>query len=250
MKETLTDLHPFPEHLSPSSFPSVGGGKRLRAVLFDMDGVLFNSMPAHAHAWHSAMEDFGLDLSVEEAYMHEGRTGKGTIDIVAHRQGKEVDEKTVSEIYARKTAYFNQFPPAEPMSGALDLLRKIQSQHLLIILVTGSGTRSLLDRLGRFYPGIFQKNLMVTGFDVKKGKPDPEPYLMGLKKGSAALGCPLLSEECVVIENAPLGVEAAVRAGIPTIAVNTGPLDPAILEAAGAFCVYPSVQALCDSWAD
>lgn len=222
----------------------------LKAVLFDMDGILFNSMPAHAHAWHCAMADFGLELSVEEAYLHEGRTGRGTIDIVARRQGMEVDDEMIKSIYARKTAYFNQFPPAEPMPGALELLHKIQSQHLLIILVTGSGTRSLLERLERFFPGVFQPELMVTGFDVKKGKPDPEPYLMGLKKGSLSVGRELRPDECVVVENAPLGVQAAVGAGISTIGVNTGPLSPSVLEGAGARWIFPSMISLLDGWSD
>ena len=51
----------------------------LKAVLFDMDGVLFNSMPYHAEAWHKVMLAHGLNLSREEAYLHEGRTGAGTI---------------------------------------------------------------------------------------------------------------------------------------------------------------------------
>jgi hypothetical protein len=53
---------------------------RLKAVLFDMDGVLFNSMPYHADAWHTVMERHGLHLSREEAYMHEGRTGAADND--------------------------------------------------------------------------------------------------------------------------------------------------------------------------
>ena len=49
--------------------------KKIKAVLFDMDGVLFNSMPYHSEAWHNVMKSHGLTLSREEAYMHEGRTG-------------------------------------------------------------------------------------------------------------------------------------------------------------------------------
>ena len=64
--------------------------KRLKAVLFDMDSVLFNSMPYHSEAWHQVMKTHGLDLSRKEAYMHEGRTGASTINIVFQRElGKE-----------------------------------------------------------------------------------------------------------------------------------------------------------------
>jgi len=80
---------------------------------------------------------------------------------------------------------------------------------------------------------------MVTAFDVENGKPDPEPFLMGLKKGGN-----LKPNQAIVIENAPLGIEAAVAAGIFTIAVNTGPLPDKILKDAGASLVFDSMITL------
>ena len=72
----------------------------LKAVLFDMDGVLFNSMPYHADAWHTVMKRHGLDLSREEAYLHEGRTGAATINLVFQRQyGKEATPEMIESIY-------------------------------------------------------------------------------------------------------------------------------------------------------
>ena len=220
-----------------------GFPQRLCAVLFDMDGVLYNSMPSHAKAWHRAMAHFGYDLPEQEAYMHEGRTGASTINIVSRRQrGVEESEERIQEIYRVKSQFFNEYPPAEPMPGALELLRKLQAQGLKILIVTGSGQASLLDRLNHHFPGVFCRELMVTAFDVKHGKPDPEPYLMGLQKGA------LRAEECVVVENAPLGVRAAKAAGIFTIAVNTGPLPDSALTDEGADLLLPSMQALCDAW--
>ena len=220
-----------------------GFPQRLRAVLFDMDGVLYNSMPSHAKAWHRAMALFGYDLPEQEAYMHEGRTGASTINIVSRRQrGVEESEERIQEIYRVKSQFFNEYPPAEPMPGALELLRKLQAQGLKILIVTGSGQASLLDRLNHHFPGVFCRELMVTAFDVQRGKPDPEPYLMGLQKGG------LRAEECVVVENAPLGVCAAKAAGIFTIAVNTGPLPDEALINEGADLLLPSMQTLCDVW--
>lgn len=220
-----------------------GFPQRLRAVLFDMDGVLYNSMPSHAKAWHRAMAHFGYDLPEQEAYMHEGRTGASTINIVSRRQrGVEESEERIQEIYRVKSQFFNEYPPAEPMPGALELLHKLQAQGLKILIVTGSGQASLLDRLNHHFPGVFSRELMVTAFDVQCGKPDPEPYLMGLQKGG------LRAEECVVVENAPLGVRAAKAAGIFTIAVNTGPLPDSALTDEGADLLLPSMQALCDAW--
>ena len=216
---------------------------RLRAVLFDMDGVLYNSMPYHAKAWHRAMTQFGYDLPEEEVYMHEGRTGTSTVNLVSRRQhGIEVNDERVEEIYKVKSAIFNEFPPAEPMPGALSLLRQLKEQGLKTLIVTGSGQRSLLDRLNSDFPDIFCRELMVTAFDVKHGKPHPEPYLMGMQKGE------LRPDECIVVENAPLGVRAAKAAGLFTIAVNTGPLPDSVLLDEGADLLFPSMQALSDAW--
>ena len=210
----------------------------VRAVLFDMDGVLFDSMPNHAYAWSHAMTQFGLAMTAEEAYMNEGRTGSGTIDILAQRfWGRSATEEEKQRIYAAKSALFNTLPEAKPMPGARELLQMVKEAGKMIVLVTGSAQVSLLEHLEQHYPGCFRRELMVTGFDVQHGKPHPEPYLMGLRKAG------IRASEAVVVENAPLGVEAAHAAGIFTVAVNTGPLPDDILRQSGADVVLPDMKA-------
>lgn len=217
--------------------------KKLKAVLFDMDGVLFDSMPYHSEAWHKVMKSHGLTLSREEAYMHEGRTGASTINIVFQRElGREATQEEIESIYQEKSVLFNSYPEAKPMPDAWELLQKVKKDGLIPMVVTGSGQLSLLERLEHNYPGMFHKELMVTAFDVKYGKPNPEPYLIALKKGG------IKADEAVVVENAPLGVEAGHNAGIFTIAVNTGPLNGQVLLDAGADLLLPSMQALSDQW--
>lgn len=110
------------------------------------------------------------------------------------------------------------------------------------MVVTGSGQASLLDRLNQHFPGMFQHDLMVTAFDVKYGKPNPEPYLMALKKAG------IQPNEAIVVENAPLGVQAGVSAGIFTVAVNTGPLPDEALLNEGANLLFPSMAAFNEHW--
>ncbi len=216
---------------------------RLRAVLFDMDGVLFDSMKNHAYAWSHAMTDFGLKMEPEEVYMNEGRTGKGTIDILSNRYwGRNATDEECEQIYEAKSRLFNSLPEAQPMPGAMDLLKKVRARGLMRVIVTGSATHALLDRVNAAFPDIFSEDLMVTAFDVKHGKPNPEPYLMGLKKAG------IQASEAIVVENAPLGIQAARAAGIFTIAVNTGPLKDEVLKEAGANLVLPSMQYLADHW--
>ena len=85
---------------------------------------------------------------------------------------------------------------------------------------------------------------MVTAFDVKYGKPNPEPYLMALQKAG------IQANEAVVIENAPLGVRAGVAAGIFTIALNTGPLPNDVLLQEGANILFPSMAAFNENLGD
>lgn len=226
-------------YLQQHSFSSIN----LKAVLFDMDGVLFNSMPNHARAWNEAMKRYGFNLSCEEAYMHEGRTGAATINLVSQRErGKDATPEEIEEIYRTKTEIFNSYPKATRMEGSWELIQKIKNAGLTVMLVTGSGQHSLLERLNRNFPDTFRQELMVTAYDVKHGKPSPEPYLTALKKGG------LQPNEAIVVENAPMGVKAGVAAGIFTVAVNTGPLPDKALLDEGANLLFPSMPAFCNGW--
>ena len=229
----------------------------LKVAMFDMDGVLFDSMKNHARCWHETMAHFGMDLPEWEAYMHEGRTGAGTINLVSMRQfGHEATEEEIHNIYKFKSDLFNQCPKAERMPGAYELLVKVKASGVVPMVVTGSGQKTLLERLNRNFPDIFREELMVTAFDVKYGKPNPEPYLMGMEKCRKALPKVLPHNEegdlpaCsfIVVENAPLGVQAGVAAGVFTIAVNTGPLPDDALLSQGANLLFHSMQELCDEW--
>ena len=212
----------------------------LKTVMFDMDGVLFDSMPYHAQSWHLAMADFGLDLPVSEAYTHEGRTGSNTINIVTRRQlGRGADEEECNRIYEQKSMYFNQFPEAKRMEGAYETVKAVKDCGATPIIVTGSGQKSLLERIGRNYPGLFREEWMVCAKDVTFGKPNPEPYLTGMKKAGG-----LTPSESMVVENAPLGVEAGHKAGCFVIAVNTGPLPDSLLTDAGADILFHSMKEL------
>ncbi len=212
-----------------------------KAVLFDMDGVLFDSMPAHAKSWAQVCTDFGLPMQPEEAFMHEGRTGDATINILTQRYwNRAARPEEIEAIYAAKCAAFNAFPEAPKMPGAEEVLALVRKRGLKIAVVAGSGQKSLLDRLESGYPGFFKPELIVSSKDVRHGKPSPEPYLMGLEKVGVQ------PWEAIVVENAPLGVRAAVAARIFTIAVNTGPLPEQALLGEGANLLFGSMTELAE----
>jgi len=229
-------IHSFLEKNKYSKFD-------LKAVFFDMDGVLYNSMPNHAEAWVKTMQELKLPFTEYDVYMNEGRTGESTINAFFPKvYNRKATDEEVQNIYKVKSQYFNQLPEAEPIENVFDFLKLVKNKGLEIFLVTGSGQLSLLEKLNRSFPNIFQKEKMVTAFDVKYGKPHPEPYLMALSKGNFD------PWQAIVVENAPLGVRSAIDAGIFTIAVNTGILQDEELTKEGANVVFPTMKSLIESW--
>lgn len=215
-----------------------------KAVLFDMDGVLYNSMPNHAKAWVKCMTDCGVTMSEEEAYMCEGMRGVETIQLIAGRQWKrEITTEEAESIYRRKSEIYSKLPEAELINGVYNLQKNIVKRGWTIGVVTGSGQKSLLQRIENDFEGLVSPDVLVCAKDVKHGKPAPDPYIKGMEKAGTR------PWETIVIENAPLGVRAAVAAHCFTIAVNTGPLPHSIFEQEGADMVFPSMDALNESLA-
>ena len=215
-----------------------------KAVLFDMDGVLYDSMPNHAVAWRESMAKFGITMTTEQAYATEGQRGVDTIRQMAMQQlGHELTEEEAQTMYDEKTRIFHLMPEAPMMPGAWELMKKMHSSGLCIGVVTGSGQRPLIARLLRDYGEFLDEQHIVTAYDIKKGKPHPDPYLKGLEKA----GC-LNPWEAIVVENAPLGVEASIAANIFTICVNSGHLPDDVFLAKGTDLVFNDMQALNHDW--
>ncbi len=213
----------------------------MQAFFFDMDGILFNSMPHHAEAWAEMMQKYGFDFKAHDTYLQEGRTGESIItEYYFKRYGTYPEAGYAERLYAEKTALFEAKGEVEPIKGVAEVLQYLRAQGKEIWIVTGSGQESLFDRLEHFFPNIFSRERMITAFDVTHCKPDPEPYLKAWEKS----GVPL-SEGCV-IENAPLGVKSGKAAGLFTLAVNTGVLSREDLAQAGADCVFDNMAQLLD----
>ena len=214
----------------------------IKGVMFDMDGVLFDSMPLHAEAWVKTFEQIGIPFTKRMVYLNEGRTGAATIDEQFQLHfGRHSTTDEQQEIYRIKSGIFKQLRKPDLIPGIVDVVRYLADNGIARTVVTGSGESSTLDRIEQNFQGLFSRELMVTALDVKQGKPFPEPYLMGLQK------LRLAPNEALVVENAPLGIQAGVAAGVFTIGVNTGILDKSDLEAAGANIVFDNMGQLLEA---
>lgn len=211
----------------------------IKAIFFDMDGVLFDSMPLHYTSWRDAFEEQNIKISEETVYLNEGRTGRSTIteEFIKNKQRQPTKEE-INHIYSKKTGLINSYPKAAVIKDMPMLVADTKAEGIDTWIVTGSAQPALLQRLELNYPAAFCTKKMITGNDVINGKPNPEPYLKAWKKSGYK------KEEVLVIENAPLGVQSAVAAGIKCVAINTGILRDEILKKEGAEIVLPNALAL------
>jgi len=206
----------------------------LRGAVFDFDGVIVDSHPAHLRAWKSFLNSVGKNISEEQ--LHFVLDGRKRDDILRHFLG-ELDADEIQEYGLRKEQYFrDEVTHVSVAGGLLSFMQDLQAEHLAMgIASSGSKSRIhfLLDRFG--LKNFFQ--VVVTGDDVELGKPDPAVFL----KTARLLG--LNPSELVAFEDAASGVMAARSAGMKCIGI--APLSRvAILLAAGASRVMPDFHDL------
>ncbi len=211
-----------------------------KVFLFDMDGVLYDSMPNHAVAWQKSMAQFDINMTAADAYATEGSRGIDTIRMMVKEQrGEDITLEEAQRMYDVKTEIFHSMPTAPIFPNVIEVMETLKSHGIQIGVVTGSGQRPLIQRLLDDFGRFLDEAHIVSAYDVERGKPYPDPYLMGLKKAGN-----LSPAEGVVVENAPLGVKAGVAAGIYTIAINSGPLPDSVLLGEGANVLYHNMGEL------
>ena len=183
----------------------------VKGVLFDLDGVLVKSMEQHLEAWQHAFKEWDADIRPEHFYQLEGRGVNAVVKELTKRFG--IDPALNHDLVEKKKEYYLKIFKAEFYDGLYDLLDYLKENNIPAAIVTGGDRDRVLKLQGRYFKGYFKG--LVSSDDVENTKPYPEPYL----KGARLLA--LNPEECVVIENAPLGVEAGKSAGMFVIGVTT-----------------------------
>jgi len=216
-----------------------------KAILLDLDGVLYNSLPNYEIAWKAGFELLGISISPREVHLNEGRTSKSTVcDIFMKQIERNPSNEEITQVIEEKNRILKSLNKYEIMEGAKQLINKIKALNLPLFIVTGSTQENLKDRILYDFPEVLDKERIITGEDVKYGKPNPEPYLLACQYAG------LTPSEVLVIENAPLGIRSANEAGAFCIAVNTGILEDKELTNAGAHIVFNNCIELAENWED
>ena len=177
-----------------------------------MDGVLTDSMPYHALAMKKVFSELDITIDMQDIYEREGEK---TVDVVNFLLEKGTDDSSVYDridIVGKYIAKFGHIAEIRVFEGMKDCLQALKTNFLLAV-VSGSDKPIVYDIMQNEFAGIF--DVIVTGDDVQRGKPSPDPYL----KAVAMLK--VRKDECIVVENAPMGVDSALSAGLCCIAVPT-----------------------------
>ena len=192
----------------------------VKAVLFDYDGVLVKSMPFHVKAWQSVFTDFEIAIRPEEVLLREGaRSIELAREIFADRS-LEISELELKEFVDKKQQIYRKITEAKIENGTEAFLKNLRKQGKLIGLVTGTVRLNIEHSHSSEFIALF--DTIVTADDIKNGKPNPECYL------NAARELTISPNNCLAVENAPLGIQAAKNAGMQVAALMTT-LDKAIL---------------------
>jgi len=175
---------------------------RCAAVLFDLDGVLVDSTRSVERQWRAWAREQGIDGDKVMAVAH----GVRTIEVIRAVAPHLDAEAEVRKLESREA---HDRDGVVAMPGAVELVHAIPQGRWCVVT---SGTRLLASARLRLF-GIPVPKFMITADDVANGKPHPEPYL----KGAELLG--VSPEECLVIEDAPAGIQSALAGGMKVIAM-------------------------------
>ncbi|HEY9485464.1 MAG TPA: HAD family phosphatase [Nitrososphaeraceae archaeon] len=194
----------------------------MKGIIFDMDGVLIDAMPFHAEAMKIAIkEETDYEIDKKIVYQLEGMPSNQLIEEIfkTNNINKELDHKLIEKISERKKQIFKEIEDTRLIEGVYDLIKELNKCNCLKAIVTGAAKKEIELTIDKMV-GLKNFDVVISGEDVETGKPDATPFVLALQKMN------IKSSDCIVVENAPLGVEAANKAGIKSIILlNNTPLE-------------------------
>jgi beta-phosphoglucomutase len=193
----------------------------MKGIMFDMDGVLIDAMPYHAEAFRIAFkEEVNQEIDKKDIFLLEGMPGPELVKEIFKRKkiaDNGIDDVLVNKINKRKEKVFKEIQKAQAFEGVRDLIDSLNCNNCVKAVVSGASKQEVESLLEK--NGLKNFNLIISGEDLKDGKPDPEPFQTGLERLN------LKPSDSIIVENSPLGAESAKRAGIKfIITLNNTPL--------------------------
>jgi beta-phosphoglucomutase len=187
----------------------------IKAVIFDLDGVIVDTAHYHYLAWKKLANEIGIDLTIDDNERLKGVSRMRSLDIILEIGEVQLESAQKEKLADKKNKWFleyvEQMTPSEILPGVKVLIENLRAKGMKIGLASSSKNASrVLDLL--LIRSLF--DAIVDGTMITHSKPDPEIFLLAASK------LQLPPEDCVVFEDAEAGVEAAVRAGMKCVGVG------------------------------
>lgn len=187
----------------------------IKAVVFDLDGVIVSTDDYHYKAWKKIADDEGIYFDREINERLRGVSRMESLEIILERANKEYCGKEKLELAEKKNKFYRELleelSPSDILPGVMKVLEILKGNNIKVAIGSSSkNTEFILNKigLGQFFDAI------ADGNGIKNSKPDPEVFLLAAQK------LDIEAENCLVVEDADAGVEAAVAAGMMVLAVG------------------------------
>ena len=187
----------------------------IKAVIFDLDGVIVSTDDCHYRAWKKMADEEGIYFDREINNRLRGVSRMTSLDIVLERADKEYSESEKLALAERKNNYYKELicelTPNDILPGAMETLEKLKENGIKIAIGSSSkNTPIILKQIGldNFFDAVSDGNI------ITHSKPDPEVFL------KAAEMLKIAPEDCMIVEDADAGIEAGKRAGMKTLSVQ------------------------------
>ncbi|MBU3181072.1 beta-phosphoglucomutase [Clostridium psychrophilum] len=188
----------------------------IKAIIFDLDGVLVNTAKYHYLAWKRLAKELNIDFTIEDNERLKGVSRMKSLDIILEIGNITLDDDTKNELAQKKNAwyveYISKLTPADILPGVIVFLKSIKANGIKIALGSASKNSMLILtklKLKDYFDAI------IDGTKVSKAKPDPEVFLKG------ALELNVLPCQCIVFEDAQAGIDAAINGGMLAIGIGS-----------------------------
>jgi HAD superfamily hydrolase (TIGR01549 family) len=202
-----------------------------KAIIFDVDGTLVDTVDLHAASWAETLRHFGRDVTHEEVRRQIGKGGDQLMPVflppeMVERRGEEIES-------FRKDLYMREYiGKARPFPGVPELFRRIRAAGQRVVLAS-SAKGEELEHYKRLAGIAELLDGATSADDAERSKPFPDIFLAALDRLS-----PIGAAEAVVVGDTPYDAEAAMKAGIRPVGVLCGGFPEAELRAAGCVAIY------------
>jgi beta-phosphoglucomutase len=189
---------------------------RIKACIFDLDGVIVDTARYHFLGWKRLTDQLGIRFTEEDNERLKGVSRMASLEIILEIGKKNLNEKQKLEYAALKNTwyveYISKMTPEEILPGCLEFIGELKNAGIKVAVGSASkNTPTILERVGILH--LF--DAVADGNNVTKAKPDPEVFL----KAASLLG--VKPEECIVFEDAAAGVQAALNAGMICVGIGS-----------------------------